>query len=139
MKGAYRLTLELTPLNIRVTAGEECDAIASVRNEGQSTITNVKLEFDTPSGWTVSSKPENVLRLEPGRSVDFTVEVKPPPDALAADYYITVTATSDQAEPASRDLRVTVEVPTGWGYFGVVAIIVIVLAVVGIFWKFRRK
>ena len=139
VKGAYRLTLELTPLNIRVTAGEECDAIASVRNEGQSTITNVKLEFDTPSGWTVSSKPENVLRLEPGRSVDFTVKVKPPPDALAADYYITVTATSDQAEPASRDLRVTVEVPTGWGYFGVVAIIVIVLAVVGIFWKFRRK
>ena len=139
VKGAYRLTLRLTPLNIRVTAGGESDVIASVHNEGQSTITNVKLEFDAPSGWTVISKPENILRLEPGRSADFTVTVKPPPDALAADYYVTVTAISDQAESTSRDLRVTVEVPTGWGYFGVIAIAIIILAVAGIFWKVRRK
>ena len=139
VKGAYRLTLRLTPLNIRVTAGEEYDAIATVGNEGQSTMTNVKLEFDGPSGWTINSAPENILRLEPGKSVDFTVEVKPPPDTLAADYYITVTATSDQTEPVSRDLRVTVAVPTGWGYLGVIAIVIIALAVIVIFWKFRRK
>ena len=139
VKGAYKLTLRLTPLNIRVTAGGESDVIASVHNEGQSTITNIKLEFDVPSGWTVISKPENILRLEPGRSADFTVMVKPPPDALAADYYVTVTAISDQAESTSRDLRVTVEVPTGWGYLGVIAIAIIILAVAGIFWKVRRK
>ncbi|MCD6443493.1 carboxypeptidase regulatory-like domain-containing protein [Candidatus Bathyarchaeota archaeon] len=139
VKGVYKLTLRLTPLNVRVTAGRGCEVTASVYNEGQSTITNVNLEFDAPSGWMVSSKPENILRLEPGRSADFTVEVKPPPDALAADYYITVTATSDQAEPVSRDLRVTVEVPTGWGYFGAIAIIIIILAVIGVFLKFRRK
>jgi len=139
VKGAYRLTLRLMPLNVRVTAGGECEAIASVHNEGQSTITNVKLEFDAPSGWTVISKPENILRLEPGRSVDFTVTVEPPSDALAADYYVTVTAASDQTRSISRDLRVTVEVPTGWGYLGVIAIAIIILTVAGIFLKIRRK
>jgi len=139
VKGAYRLTLRLMPLNVRVTAGGECEAIASVHNEGQSTITNVKLEFDAPSGWTVISKPENILRLEPGRSADFTVTVEPPSDALAADYYVTVTAVSDQTRSTSRDLRVTVEVPTGWGYFGVIAIVIIILTIAGIFLKVRRK
>ncbi len=139
VKGAYRLNLRLTPLNVRVTAGGECEAIASVHNEGQSAVTNVKLEFDAPSGWTVVSKPENILRLEPGRSADFTVTVEPPSDALAADYYVTVTAVSDQTRSTSRDLRVTVEVPTGWGYFGVIAIAIIILTVAGIFLKVRRK
>ncbi|RLI39496.1 hypothetical protein DRO64_10455 [Candidatus Bathyarchaeota archaeon] len=139
VKGAYRLTLRLMPLNVRVTAGGECEAIASVHNEGQSTITNVKLEFDAPSGWTVISNPENILRLEPGRSAEFTVMVEPPSDTLAADYYVTVTAVSDQTRSTSRDLRVTVEVPTGWGYLGVIAITIIILTVAGIFLKIRRK
>lgn len=66
------------------------------------------------------------------------MRVKTPPDTPAADYLVTIKALSDQTEPLSKDLRVTVVVSTQWGYFGVASLIIMLIVLIIVFKKLRR-
>ncbi len=134
--GNYAMTLT-TPderLNLDVAAGRESEHLLLVRNDGTAPLAGIQLTADTPSGWEVTFIPETLDGLEPGDVARVRAVIRPSEDAVAGDYIVTVRASSDQVTQ-EVDLRATVKTSGLWGLVG---ILLIVAALGGLAWVFRR-
>ena len=134
--GSYKLTLT-TPdsrLSTHGSAGTAIRQTLVVKNDGTAPLENVKFTSSPPSGWKVDFDPApNIATVAPQGSSQVTAIITPSGDAIAGDYVVSFTATTDQAN-ASQDIRVTVETSLLWGLVGVV----LILAVLGgLYWVFR--
>jgi uncharacterized membrane protein len=142
--GTYKLTLS-TPtqvLNANAQAGSPTNLTLTVANTGSGTLTNIKLTSTPPTNWNVSFGPSNVVQnatiasLDPNKTADITATITPASDAITGDYVLTITATaSESAATASADFRITVVTSLIWG---LVAVVIIVLVLAGLFYVFRR-
>ncbi len=133
--GSYELGLELSTLYKTVTIGQTLSFTAKVTNEGQSPVTTMYLEVDTPDDWEAAITPTQVSSLAARGSTTFTVEVTTPADTVAGDYLLTVKAYSDQLDSEEIDLRVTTQASNTWGYVGFGLVVV---AIVGVYFGFKR-
>jgi uncharacterized membrane protein len=136
--GSYAMTLS-TPgdrLNVNGAAGSEIRQVIEVENSGTSPLEGVQLTASNPSGWSVRFEPAEVPAIPAGgQPAQVTAIITPSGDAIAGDYQVTITASSDTAASETLALRVTVETSLLWGLIGV-ALIVAVLA--GLWWVFQR-
>ncbi|HYC07890.1 MAG TPA: NEW3 domain-containing protein, partial [Candidatus Binatia bacterium] len=122
--------------------GSPTNLTLTVANTGSGTLTNIKLSSTPPTNWTVTFGPSPVVQgdtiasLDPNKSQDITATITPASDAITGDYVLTITATaSESAATASTDFRITVVTSLIWG---LVAVVIIVLVLVGLFYVFRR-
>jgi uncharacterized membrane protein len=122
-------------LNTTANAGSTRDLQVVVANSGTSLLHNVQLAGSGPSEWEISFEPETIGEIPPGQSATATAHITPAGSAVAGDYSITFTASTEGAPTESLDIRVTVETPPIWGLVGI-ALIVATLA--GLVWVFRR-
>ena len=67
-----------------------------------------------------------------------TMTVKVPQNTVPGDYIVTVNATGTQ-DQKKIEFRTTVQVPTKWGWVGVLIIIAILAILLAIFLKLRRR
>jgi uncharacterized membrane protein len=67
-----------------------------------------------------------------------TMSVNVPQNTVPGDYMITVNAAGTQ-DQKKIEFRTTVQVPTKWGWIGVLIIIAILAILIGIFLKLRRR
>lgn len=136
--GSYAMTLS-TPgdrLNVNGSAGSQIRQVIEVENSGTSPLEGVRLTASNPSGWSVRFEPAEVPAIPAGgQPAQVTAIISPSGDAIAGDYEVTITASSDTAASETLALRVTVETSLLWGLIGV-ALIVAVLA--GLWWVFQR-
>jgi uncharacterized membrane protein len=136
--GSFSMSLR-TPderLNTSGSAGSQIRQTVELVNTGTSALEGVSLSATNPSGWSVAFEPAEVPSVPAGgEPVQMTAVITPSGDAIAGDYNVTITATSDSAGTAELDLRVTVETSLLWGLIGVL-IIIAVLA--GLWWVFQR-
>jgi uncharacterized membrane protein len=75
-----------------------------------------------------------VEEIPPGQVVTVTAHITPSGNAVAGDYMVTLSASTEDADE-SIDVRVTVETPLLWGLLGV---LLIVGTLAGLVWVFRR-
>ena len=101
-----------------------------LRNSGNSPAAGVKLSVSSPSGWTVTLDPSDVVEVPANGEVNVTANVKPADQAIAGDYMLTFHAQPNDGIAKSADFRVTVRTSTLWGIVGI-ALIAVAIAIVG--------
>lgn len=102
-----------------------------LRNTGNAPAVGVKLSATSPSGWTVTFEPEQVVEVPAEGEVEVTANVKPADQAIAGDYMITFRVQPNEGGSKSSDFRVTVRASTLWGVVGIV-LIAVALGIVGL-------
>lgn len=137
--GQYTMTMT-TPdgrLNADGQAGSAIARPLEIQNTGTAPITQVALSETLPTGWKVAYDPAGpIAAIAPGQSATVTANITPASNAIAGDYIATFHAHSaDGPTDASVDIRVTVETSLAWLVVGAG---VIVVALVGLGWVFRR-
>lgn len=138
--GSYKLSYVTQNFYVEMLPGSTSTFQVTVRNDGYSSLTNVKLSVaSAPSGFTASVSPQNVLLLKPGNTTTFTVSVTADPTVDAGDYYISLVLSADQVDAQSRDLHVFVKPPSTPAYYAVLAAALLLAGVVLAFRKFGRR
>ncbi len=138
----YDMKLESSDelLSFEAYAGKDHALNLRITNNGNVDLTNVTLNAETPSGWTVSyDSDSNVISSIPaGSTAEVTAQVKPASDAITGDYVVTFTASNDNASSAAA-FRVSIKTGTAWG-IAAVAVILAVFAGLGyVFHKYGRR
>lgn len=113
--------------NTRVTAGRDNFYTLTVQNRGTAAIHNIAFSKSMLSDWTVEFNPEQIASLAAGEEQTVKVNIRPPEDAAAGDYQITLGASGNEARASSLDARVTVETPSIWGWVGVGLVVLVVI------------
>ena len=121
-------------LNARGRAGGTSSVALVVSNDGSAPLEEVMFSATPPNGWEVTFEPETIGRIAPGERATVTARVRPSGDAVAGDYDVNLTASS---AGTTEDVAIRFAVETS-GLFGFFGIMVIVVAVAGLLWVFRR-
>ena len=133
--GSYKLAFAADQvLSARGPAGGMTEQTFSITNTGTAPVTDLRMSATPPSNWTVKFDPVSTDSLAPNQSVIVKAQITPSGDAIAGDYSIDFKATAKEANvPAT--VRFTVETSILGAIIGAA---VIVLAVGGLYWVFRR-
>jgi uncharacterized membrane protein len=135
--GSYTLTLD-TPtgvLSARGSAGTLTDQQFDITNTGSAPLTNVVMTATPPTDWKVEFEPATTETLAAGDTLRVTAHITPTSDAIAGDYTIQFRAASEESDDDSAEIRYTVEAsPIG----AVLGAALIVVALGGLYWVFRR-
>jgi uncharacterized membrane protein len=126
-------------LNTSLTAGRKTPVDFLVGNAGTAPIRNLSFISKKPNDkWTVEFRPDKIDALNSGEVREIKMEILAPDRTIAGDYLLTLTANAPEVNK-SVDFRVTVSTPTIWGWvgFGIVALVVLGLAVV--FFRLGRR
>jgi uncharacterized membrane protein len=142
--GTYDLKLmpQTQRLSFETVAGKEKTLVLYLWNDGTAPIENIEIYSQKPDGWEVSFEPGTIPELDSysskGKPDQVKMTVKAPERTIPGDYQISVSAAGDQSQD-SIALRVTVKVPTTWGWFGIGIIAAVLVLLFGIFWKLKRR
>ena len=138
--GDYQMAMSTRSdlFNTQATAGQESPFYITITNSGSAPLQNVSLSSSKPQGWTVTFKPDKIDQLDPGAQREVAMMIKPGSNAIAGDYMLTVTASHPQVS-LSRDIRVTVQTPTLWGFVGIAVLVVVIGGLLGLFMKLGRR
>ena len=140
VKGSYNMVLT-TPsgrLSEELTEGSQKNIHLSLKNAGTLPLENVSLSAQTASGWEISFSPQQVDRLEPGKTLDITADIKVPEKTIAGDYMATMTARSNGT---STNCSYRISVTTSWlaGWIGLVIIMGAVALIYFLIRKYGRR
>lgn len=126
-------------LNTTATAGATQNVNFLVANTGTGPLTNVSLSANrTPNDWKVTFNPEKIDSIAPNEIKQVSATIQPDGKTLAGDYSLGVTASSGGASE-SKDIRVSVETSTAWGWAGIGIVGVVVVGLFGMFRTFGRR
>lgn len=138
--GTYDLELT-TPtglLNIEATAGRESNVTLVVKNTGSADLRGVKLSARQPANWNVTFETEQIDLLKAGESKEVKATVKPDSQAIAGDYVVPMTA-STQETSSQTQFRVMVKTSTLWGLVGVAIIVLMAYGLYNTFKVYGRR
>lgn len=134
--GSY--SLELSTADQRLSTEVSADGSSEIQlvltNTGTAPIQGIEMSSTPPTDWEVTFAEPVVAQLAAGDSVVAVATVSPSEQAIAGDYVITFSASSEQAN-SEVDIRTTVNPSALWGFVGI-ALIALTLA--GLAWVFRR-
>lgn len=139
VRGTPRLTLKTEGdlLSYNVEAGGEIVIPLIIQNTGTVPLRGITLYCYAPSGWRTEIAPREISVLGKGEQVRAGLLLSPSPGAIAGDYSVEVRAWSTEASH-SVTLRITVTKTAYWGVVGIAVIIVAVLGLMFVFWRFGR-
>ncbi|MGH8946246.1 MAG: NEW3 domain-containing protein [Acidimicrobiia bacterium] len=131
-------SLDLTTIDQRLSTEVSADGPSEIElvvtNTGTAPIQSIQMSATPPSGWEATFAESVIAQLGAGQSVTAVATITPSDQAIAGDYVITFSASSDQAQ-SEVDIRTTVNPSALWGFVGI-ALIALTLA--GLAWVFRR-
>lgn len=125
--------------SVSATAGRDNYFSIEVVNGGTGVIDNITLSSSKPQDWEIDFSLNNIDSLDTLDVETIDVNIKPPPEAIAGDYTITIKASGTQAGASDLELRVRVKTPTIWGWVGVGIIALVIAGMVYIFMRFSRR
>jgi uncharacterized membrane protein len=134
--GSYKIEFAADQvLSARGPAGGVTEQTFTVTNTGTAAVTDLRLSASSvPTNWTVKFDPESTDSLAPDQSVMVKAQITPSGNAIAGDYSLSVKATAKEAN-VSAEVRFTVETSILGAIIGAA---LIVAAVAGLYWVFRR-
>lgn len=126
-------------LSMDATAGEAAKNRLRFTNIGSGDIANLQVSADAPPEWGVDFvHGATIENLPAGQQIDWDVEITPPDDAIPGDYELVLRGTA-QNTLDTVTLRVTVSQSTIWGWLGIVLVIAVLGALMGLFWRLGRR
>lgn len=139
-RGEPEIDVTVTERYIRTNPGKTVQIPVSIRNSGRITLTNVEFTVEGPDGWTAEIQPQKLGTLEQYRSGQSTVTIEPPEDVSQGDYFVDVSASSDQIgldEP--QQIRVNITEKSGLRYAGIIIMILSLVALILVYRRFGRR
>lgn len=138
--GQIKLSLDTQTgqLNTRATIDQDTKLTLVIRNTGSAPLKSITFSSSRPDGWDVRFEPGRIDDLAVGQEVEVTATIRPSSRALAGDYLLSMTATASGASD-SKQIRVTVETPTVWGWIAVAAIIAVLGGLGTMFVRLSRR
>lgn len=133
-----KLTTPSGRLSAEANPGRETPVKLVVENAGSADLGRITFSSSTPPNWAVRFDPETIDVLRAGEKREVTAYIKPDSRAIAGDYMVTLSASS-QGAWESADLRVTVLTPTAWGIVGIALVAAVMAGVWGTFRKYGRR
>lgn len=133
--GTYdmQLTTPSGRLSANITAGSKKTVKVQIKNTGSAPLRNVKLSTTAPPNWNVKFQPSTITKIAPGKSKTVNATISASNKAIAGDYVVKMSASSNQAS-SNAQFRMSVKTSMLWGWIGVL-IVIAVLA--GIYYLFR--
>jgi len=134
--GSFALDLG-TPtdlLSAHGPSGSITEQSFEITNSGTSALTNVEMSFTAPTNWKIEFDKPTIATIAAGATETVIAKITPSSNAIAGDYSIAFTARAAEANDRA-DIRFTVETSIVGGILGGA---LIVAAVVGLWWVFRR-
>ena len=125
-------------LNTTANAGATHDFAVVVVNSGTSPLAGIALTGTGPTDWEITFDPATVPDIPAGRSAQVTAHITPSANAVAGDYQVSMTAANADARQ-SMDVRVTVETPPIWGIVGILLVVVAIGGLVLVFRRYGRR
>ena len=141
LTGTYDLKVGTPPpgnLNTSITAGEKAEVVFLIGNAGTAALRNLSFLSTKPEKWNVKFEPDKIDSLEVGEVREVKTEILAPKRTIAGDYLLVVTSNSPDVNK-SIEYRVTVSTPTVWGWIGFVIVLLVVLALGGVFMRLGRR
>ena len=143
---SFRLTLWLHNgqnnyynYNTEVRAGEESKFFLDVRNDGNASITNIKLSVEAPEGWTIEIKPSEIDSLSAGSVHTVDVNIKPVGKATKEGRQVTFTAQKNEVQNVKSSFFITVKPAQIWIWVWIAAGVLVVAGFVLIYMRFGRQ
>lgn len=139
VSGIPKITLKTKDglLSYSVEAGGELEIPVIIENAGTVPLREINVYCIAPLGWEIEVDPSRISSLPVKESANVVLRIKSPSGAIAGDYSLAVHALSVDAFHEIM-LRITVTKTTYWGVIGIVVIVVSVLCLVIIFWRYGR-
>ncbi|MDD5658422.1 MAG: NEW3 domain-containing protein [Actinomycetota bacterium] len=144
LKAVITATYELafTPAggryDTKATTGKDNHFAVQLKNTGSASIEKITLSSSGPDGWKIKYNPDEIDKIDAGKTKDIDVTIFPPDKTIAGDYMVTLNVTSENSSP-KMELRVTVQTPTIWGWVGIGIIVIVIIGVGIIFAKLGRR
>ncbi len=127
-------------LNTKVTAGKENRFSVMVANTGTEVIEKIELLSSKPAKWSITFEPiEEINNLEPGMAQEVYAVIKPPREAIAGDYVVTMQAISPDLAKRKMEIRVTVLTPTILGWVGIIIVLFVIAGLAVLFRRLGRR
>jgi uncharacterized membrane protein len=138
--GTYQMSMvtRTEAFSTTATAGEERPFYVTIFNTGSAPLQDISLSSYKPQGWAVAFSPDKIDALEPGANREVAMMIKPSAKAIAGDYMLSVEASHPQVY-LDRDVRVTVETPTLWGWMGTGLLVMVIGGLMAVFMKIGRR
>lgn len=139
-RGEPSIDVNLREQYARANPDETLSVPVTVRNSGQIPLDNVEVTVEGPDGWSTEVVPSDFGSLDRYRSGRATLEVDVPADASPGDYFVDVSASSDQIgieEP--KQIRVNITEKSGLRYIGIVIMVLSLAALIFVYRRFGRR
>jgi uncharacterized membrane protein len=125
--------------NTSATAGKDNYYSIDVWNYGTATLDFITFDSYKPDEWTINYSPAGISSLAAGDFQTIDVNIKPPPEAVAGDYSITLRTSGEQVSARMLKVRVTVDRPSIWGWIGVGIIVLVIAGLAFVAMRFSRR
>jgi len=127
-------------LSTKVTAGQENRFSVMIANTGTEVIEKIELVSSKPSRWSIEFEPvDEIHNLEPGMAQELYAVIKPPREAIAGDYMVTMQAISPDLAKRDMEIRVTVLTPTVLGWVGIIIVLAVIAGLAVLFRRLGRR
>ena len=125
-------------LSMDATAGQEATNTLRFTNFGTGDLMGVDINADAPPQWVVTFEIDRIETLPIGNQIDVKMFITPPDDTIPGDYEVTLRGRNNDATDTVV-LRVTVDQSTIWGWLGIVLVLLVLGALMGLFWRLGRR
>lgn len=132
-KGNGKLLIKAPQLYFSITPHNRINANFDVVNEGSRRLDNTQVKLDLPLNWNAKITPELVSSLNISEEKRVSLEITPPEDITPGRYEIRLrtSALSENQPVAGEDKTITVEIQAETNFWGIAAITILILAVIG--------
>ncbi len=137
-KAEISMTTASGQLSARAAVDRQTKITLLVKNTGTAPLENVSLSAFSPDGWEVTFDPTKIDDLPVDQVAQVNASIRPSAKALAGDYMVTMNVSAGTAYD-SKDIRITVETPTTWGWVAVAAIAAVIGGLGYTFARFSRR
>lgn len=141
----YDMTVEPTRgrYNTEATAGHDNYFSITVKNTGTAPLEKITFGSSitgSPPGWSITFNPDKIDTLAVGDKREVQVNIKPARKTIAGDYMVNLSADTEAKNAfGSASIRVTVLVPTVWGWVGVGIIVLVIVGLAVLFMRLGRR
>ena len=144
---AAKYEIELTSstgrLNTSATAGKDNYFTILVTNTGSADLQKVNFGSKisgTPPGWSITFDPQGIDVLPVGAKREIQINIKPAQKTIAGDYMVAISASPESGYAFSNiDVRVTVLIPTIWGWVGIGIVVLVIAGLAVMFMRLGRR
>lgn len=120
-------------------SGQDNKFFLDVRNNGNRTITNIRLSADAPAGWTIDIKPAEIASLSAGSVQTANVSIRPVGSATTQGYQVSFSAQATEISNVKQSFQVTVKPAPGWLWVWLVVGLLVVAGFVLVYRRFSKQ